>query len=863
MNTASKIGMRLKRPTPKAKALATIAAAPLCIGMLSQPASAQIVNDAVVSGTADGGTMVEAMASESVGLALPITPANDSATTSNGVEGVPTILNIFDNDTLDGVPATPVNTTLALAPGSTVPDELTFDPNTGAVGIAPDTPAGTYSFDYILCEAANPDNCRTATVTITVEAPQIEAVDDVVEGVVGAIGADDAINAFDNDLLNDEPVDPATTTATVLTPAEPLVPDAPVPALDADTGLVDIPAGTPAGTYEIEYEICEDLNPDNCAMATVTIEVIPSEIDSVDDNPEPVRSGVGGDDIINAFDNDTLNGEPVDPADITATILTPAADPGVVLDPDTGLVSVGADVPPGTYTIEYQICETLNPDNCSTSTVTVVVDEPVSGLSGTVFFDDDVDEDIDSDEQGAPGFIVRVLDENGDVIAETTADTEGNYSFDELPSGTPLTVAFFNPETGVLFDMIEELTLEPNTTTEDVNAPIDPSGIVYDSVARTPISGATLNLLGENGNPLPDVCYVDASQANQTTDASGQYRFDIVPGAAPQCPLGETEYTLSVEPPAGFSGPSTVIPVIDEAFDPSGLAAPVLINPDNTVPTIALPPYYLRFELESGDPDIIFNHIPLDPFLTRGELLVMKTTPRRSAVVGDIVPYEITVRNQESIQRSDVDVVDILPSGLRYIEGTSLVNGVAQEPENNGRTLVWEDQVIPANGSVTYNLALIVGAGVSGGEKVNTGLAQNGADGSGISNRGTAVVTITASSVFDCSELIGKVFEDSDRDGYQDENEPGVPGVRLATVNGQLITTDEFGRYHIACAAVPNARFGSNFVLKIDERTLPLGWVPTTDNPQSIRLTRGKFGELNFGVAPADETLTNRTEEGE
>jgi hypothetical protein len=94
------------------------------------------------------------------------------------------------------------------------------------------------------------------------------------------------------------------------------------------------------------------------------------------------------------------------------------------------------------------------------------------------------------------------------------------------------------------------------------------------------------------------------------------------------------------------------------------------------------------------------------------------------------------------------------------------------------------------------------------------------------------------------------VFEDTNRNGYQDSAEPGVPGVRVVTVNGQLVTTDAQGRYHIACAAVPDARIGSNFVLKVDPRTLPLGWVVTTDNPRSIRLTRGKFGELNFGVAP-------------
>jgi hypothetical protein len=204
----------------------------------------------------------------------------------------------------------------------------------------------------------------------------------------------------------------------------------------------------------------------------------------------------------------------------------------------------------------------------------------------------------------------------------------------------------------------------------------------------------------------------------------------------------------------------------------------------------------------------------------------------------------------ENAQRAGVSVVDILPAGTKYVAGSSSVNGVAQEPVAKDRSLEWQGQIIPANGSVRYNLAVVVGAGVTGGEKVNTGLARNGIDGQPVSNRSTAVVSIVPSAVFDCSELLGKVFEDRNRNGYQDEGEPGVPSVRLATVNGHLVTTDMHGRYHIACAAVPDARIGSNFVLKLDPRTLPLGWEATTDNPRSIRLTRGKFGELNFGVAP-------------
>jgi uncharacterized repeat protein (TIGR01451 family) len=563
-----------------------------------------------------------------------------------------------------------------------------------------------------------------------------------------------------------------------------------------------------------------------------------------------------------------LNSVAVDPAAIVATIVTPASDPGVVLDPATGNVSVAATVPAGTYTIEYQICERLNPANCATATVTVVVELPISAVEGTVYTDSDGDNVLDSNETRLSGWIVEIV-RNGAIVGTATTDAQGNYRVEGLTSGPGYDIVFRNPENNVVYDRIENVTLGANTTVIDQNQPIDPSGVFYDSVTRLPVAGVAARLTDVNGVPLPAICFVDPSQANQTTGASGGYRFDIVPGAAPQCPVGETVYRIVATPPAGYAPGSTVILPQTGPFDPTGLSAPVRINPTDMAPTGSNPPYYLDFRLATGDPDVINNHIALDPFLTRTPLTVTKTSVKRNASVGDIVPYEITVRNTENVQRAGVTVVDILPPGMKYVMGTASVDGTAAEPVKTDRELTWSGQIIPANGARRYNLTLIVGAGVTGGEKVNTGVAEN-ATGAEISNRGTAVVSITPSAVFDCSELLGKVFEDANRNGYQDENEPGVPGVRLVTVNGQLITTDEFGRYHIACAAVPDARIGSNFVLKVDTRTLPLGWDTTSDNPRSIRLTRGKFGELNFGVAPKQSSSTspgdtsrNRNEKGE
>jgi hypothetical protein len=101
---------------------------------------------------------------------------------------------------------------------------------------------------------------------------------------------------------------------------------------------------------------------------------------------------------------------------------------------------------------------------------------------------------------------------------------------------------------------------------------------------------------------------------------------------------------------------------------------------------------------------------------------------------------------------------------------------------------------------------------------------------------------------FDCTDVIGKVFDDRNLNGRQDTDEKGLPGVRVVTARGLIAATDEYGRFHITCAAVPDEDRGSNFMLKLDERSLPTGYRLTTENPRVQRATRGKMIRFNFGA---------------
>lgn len=120
-----------------------------------------------------GCTPAAACASNSATVTSVVVATSDTASGINGATGAPGVVNVLSGDTINGSPATTGNATLSVAPGFTVPSVLTFDLATGAVGVNANTPAGTYSFDYQICETANPTNCRIASVTITV-APSID-----------------------------------------------------------------------------------------------------------------------------------------------------------------------------------------------------------------------------------------------------------------------------------------------------------------------------------------------------------------------------------------------------------------------------------------------------------------------------------------------------------------------------------------------------------------------------------------------------------------------------------------------------------------------------------------------------------------
>ncbi|MBT8442692.1 MAG: DUF11 domain-containing protein, partial [Gammaproteobacteria bacterium] len=225
------------------------------------------------------------------------------------------------------------------------------------------------------------------------------------------------------------------------------------------------------------------------------------------------------------------------------------------------------------------------------------------------------------------------------------------------------------------------------------------------------------------------------------------------------------------------------------------------------------------------------------------------TNPAR----GDLVTYTIFFENQLTTVETGLTLVDALPEGLVYQDGTALYNGAATPaPTRNGNLLQWGPVDIgPAETVAIQFQARVLGGG---GRYTNEAYALD-STGAQVSATATAVIEVRAEPVFDCSEVIGKVFDDVDGNGAQARTErgvtplrePGLPGVKIVTTRGTTITTDEHGRFSVPCAELPD-RTGSNFTLKLDTRSLPTGYRVTTENPRVLRLTPGKMARINFGA---------------
>lgn len=535
-------------------------------------------------------------------------------------------------------------------------------------------------------------------------------------------------------------------------------------------------------------------------------------------------------------------------------------------------------------------------------TPTVIVQS--AALSGSVWYD--IGSSIalrDGGDRPLQGWTVELVDPaTGRVIATQATGTDGRYRFADLTPGLPYVVRFREPG-GVLWGFPVngettpnsparcdrdaaiangtasscvrrneagiteiEVVLAPGQELVEQSLPVDPSGVVYDAVTRQPVPGSVVTLapVGTCAGYDPATQVLNAggggyrisgSSIAMTVGADGLYQFLFAPTTPARC-----TFQLTVTPPATHTFVSTLIPPQAGTLNPPGGPTDTFrVQPQPTAPTVVPgtgTQYWLVVSSGSTAPNIVHNHLPLDPRVAPG-LSISKSGDRQIAEVGDTVLYTLTVRQTAGSALPQLSVLDVLPPGFTYIAGTARIDGVAASDAVGapGPRLGFTVGSIPAAGQrvITYrvrvgvgsqqgdgvNRATAVGCGITGGCLVPGTLVPVG--GSIVSNEAQYRVRVTGGVFASEACVLGKVFVDCDRDSLQGEEELGIPGVRLYFSDGTFAITDVEGKYSY-CGIEPRSA-----TLKVDGSTLPRGAVLTTSSNRNLGDANSLFLDLKNG----------------
>jgi uncharacterized repeat protein (TIGR01451 family) len=355
----------------------------------------------------------------------------------------------------------------------------------------------------------------------------------------------------------------------------------------------------------------------------------------------------------------------------------------------------------------------------------------------------------------------------------------------------------------------------------------DPFGTVFSGRggAASPVPGATVSVFSDRAlsNLLPLTAGNGFSPNIENvnpwpTDSLGHFGFllsDLQVGSA----SNPAKYYMQITAP-GFTprlieltlsaGESGLFSLTQRALDGQALAIGggfTLVREDVSIINLA---------------GLAFN-VPL--FEEHG-LELTKSVDQPRAEIGDVVTYRVDIRNPTATNISHVSVRDRLPEGFRYVQGTARLNvGSAPEqkiePESLGEDLVFQVGALPPGSAARLLYRVRIGANARPGDRENVAVGSgdfpNGERGATGAARATVRV---GGGVFSSQQvIIGRVYEDVNRNGSFDSNDKPTAGVRLYLTSGQSVITDSQGLYNF-----PAIGDGS-LVLALDPVTVPAGYL--------------------------------------
>ncbi|GAA5104283.1 hypothetical protein GCM10023211_01680 [Orbus sasakiae] len=348
-------------------------------------------------------------------------------------------------------------------------------------------------------------------------------------------------------------------------------------------------------------------------------------------------------------------------------------------------------------------------------------------------------------------------------------------------------------------------------------------------------NGAILDTVG---NPITVNTNSHGEFSFRNLDPTMDYHVQVLFGSAalavsPTHPLGEMDPSYDSQ-----AGTISLIPPVSSTVD--------VVNETHTI---------LAAISTAANNEITLGNLYFGYRSAGGDLTIHKKALKDNVVVGDIVPYTITIENNKATTAFNVMIKDLIPAGFKYVKGSARLDGQKIAEPTGGRPVFFGPMDIGGQGAGsafptkrTLTYMLVVGAGVTQGEYKNVAVAID-RSGKDASNTSQATVTVTSDPLFDNALIFGTVYVDRNGNGIQDEGEEGLAGVKLVTVRSEIITTDAFGRYHLAGVNGGRWERGTNFVLKLDPKSLPKGYKVIGRNPIVVRLSPGLPSKIDFKIS--------------
>lgn len=562
-----------------------------------------------------------------------------------------------------------------------------------------------------------------------------------------------------------------------------------------------------------------------------------------------------------------------------ATTLDPTPPPGVRL-------TTGND--PQSVTVAASPTPTPSPP---------VGYQSLGSVSGSVWADlGSTSRQRDAGDQPLAGWIVELVDPaqpaGSTPLRTATTDASGAYAFTEVPAGT-YRIQFRDPSTRVVYGTpvngesgtpqggsraapgnergALEVTVVAGANLPQQSLPVDPSGVVYDSVSRDLVAGATVTLrpVGACAGYDPATQIVNASAGgytiagnaiSMTTSGNGYYQFLFGGNAPAAC-----TFELVVTPPGQYVFPSSLIPASEPLDVPAGLGT-IAIQPQAGAPSVGQSTtWHQRLVIGSARNGVIHNHIPLDT-VGGSQIALEKNVDRREAELGDSALYTLRLRNVRGSRLPVLSIDDRLPLGFRFIPGTARVrlpgaSAYTAQPDPAGgvgpRLTFNVATGLPAGAELSITYRVRLGVGAQEGDGVNRAQARSGA---ASSNLASARVRVQGGVFTTEACVAGKIWLDCNENQLQDPEEVGVPGVRLYFEDGTYLVSDSEGKYSY-CGLKPITH-----VLKVDRQTLPKGaWLGTTGSrnvgdPDSlfVDLRNGELHRADFRIASCHDAVRDQ-----